>query len=40
MGSVYWISDPVAAEHVSKRGSGGPAGMGGRLAWIEEWVGN
>lgn len=40
MGSVYWISDPVAAEHVSKRGSGGPAGVGGRLAWIEEWVGN
>lgn len=39
-GRVYWISDPVAAEHFSQGGSGGLAGAGGRLAWIEEWVGN
>lgn len=39
-GSVYEISDPVAAEHFSKGGSGGLAGVGGRLARIEEWVGN
>lgn len=39
-GSVYWISDPVAAEHFSKEGSGGLAGVGSRLGQIEEWVGN